>query len=157
MEKLHDWHVTAYMLAVHGRIDMTQVREVDGRIVVDNDPDKEALCKAIDEDNRVMIERLHRQTEEAWQQRCEKVDTLLQAALAPPPPPRTQSVTQHIRETSLECNKRRYQMCIDAGLAMPKDDYAHLPTGIKVLADREGISTQAFSKSVKKHIAASKR
>jgi hypothetical protein len=88
MEKLHDWHVTAYMLAVHGHLNLTRVREVDGSIVVDNDPDKEALCKAIDEENRVMIERLHRQTEEAWQQRCENIDTVLQAALAPPPAPR---------------------------------------------------------------------
>jgi len=57
------------------------------------------------------------------------------------------------KETSHELNRRRYQMCIDAGLPMPDNDYAMLPTGINLLAEKEGISKQAFSKSVKKHIA----
>ena len=49
--------------------------------------------------------------------------------------------------------RRRYQMCIDAGLEMPDNDYAKLPAGINLLAEKEGISKQAFSKSVKKHLA----
>lgn len=57
------------------------------------------------------------------------------------------------RESSKDAPRRRYQMCLDAGLQMPTNDYGHLPTGIGSLADREGISVQAFSKSVKKHLA----
>ena len=49
--------------------------------------------------------------------------------------------------------RRRYQMCIDAGLVMPDNDYAKLPVGINLLAEKEGITKQAFSKSVKKHLA----
>jgi|GEM_PF-5911811 len=49
--------------------------------------------------------------------------------------------------------RRRYEMCIAAGLKMPTNPYGRLPRGIKALAAREGISTQAFSKSVKKYMA----
>ncbi len=52
-----------------------------------------------------------------------------------------------------ERNERRWQMCVNEGLVMPDNDYKHLPRGIGVLATRESISQQAFSKSVKKHIA----
>lgn len=47
---------------------------------------------------------------------------------------------------------RRYQMCVDAGLKMPVDDYAPLPRGIGKLADQEGIARQSFSEDVKAHI-----
>ena len=57
------------------------------------------------------------------------------------------------KEMSHEKNKGRWQMCVDAGLEMPASDYEHLPRGIGVLAKKEGISQQAFSKSVKMHIA----
>lgn len=50
-------------------------------------------------------------------------------------------------------NARRYQMCIDAGLTMPDTTWANLPDGVGQLAKQEKISTQAFSKSVKAHIA----
>jgi hypothetical protein len=56
-------------------------------------------------------------------------------------------------ESSAEKHRRRYQACIDAGLEMPNNDYAVLPNGINLLADKEGISKQAFSKSVKKHLS----
>ena len=56
-------------------------------------------------------------------------------------------------ETRTASNARRYQMCIDARLAMPDTTYANLPDGIGKLATRENISKQAFSKSVKEHIA----
>lgn len=61
------------------------------------------------------------------------------------------------KESAPERNRRRYQMCIDAGLTMPDNDYAVLPDGIKDVAAKEGISRQAFNKSVKKHIATLKR
>lgn len=48
--------------------------------------------------------------------------------------------------------ERRYRACIDAGLTMPTDDYAHLPHGVKALARKEGISRQAFSEDLKAHI-----
>ena len=71
-----------------------------------------------------------------------------------PGPATTAKVT---KESAAERNRRRYQMCIDAGLNMPDNDYAQLPDGIKDMAAKEGISRQAFSKSVKAHIATLKR
>jgi hypothetical protein len=62
-----------------------------------------------------------------------------------------------VRESPAALNRRRYQMCIDAKMELPDNDYATLPRGINVLAKREGITTQAFSKSVKKHIVAIKK
>jgi hypothetical protein len=58
------------------------------------------------------------------------------------------------KETAAERNKRRYQMCLDADLEMPRDTYSRLPVGIGDLAKSEGISTAAFSKSLKAHIGA---
>lgn len=72
MDKLHDWHVIAYKLAVHGRIDCTRIRDVDGHIVIDNDPEKKALANSIDEDAQVMRERLQAQPNEAAQQDTEE-------------------------------------------------------------------------------------
>jgi hypothetical protein len=56
-------------------------------------------------------------------------------------------------ETQEARQKRRYQMCVAAGLQMPSDDYSHLPTGVGALARSENISTAAFSKDVKAYIA----
>lgn len=56
-------------------------------------------------------------------------------------------------ETQEARQKRRYDLCIAAGLQMPSDDYSHLPTGIGALARAENISTAAFSKDVKAYIA----
>lgn len=56
-------------------------------------------------------------------------------------------------ETQEARQKRRYEMCISAGLQMPSDDYSHLPTGVGALARSENISTAAFSKDVKAYIA----
>ena len=58
-----------------------------------------------------------------------------------------------IAETAEQRQARRYQMCIDAGLNMPDNDYARLPNGIKRIAEQDGISVQGFSKDVKLHIA----
>jgi hypothetical protein len=55
-------------------------------------------------------------------------------------------------ENPEEVNRRRYQMCIDADLEMPDNDYATLPRGVGKLAKAEGVSTTAFSNSVKAHI-----
>jgi hypothetical protein len=56
-------------------------------------------------------------------------------------------------ETQEARQKRRYDLCIAAGLQMPNDDYSHLPTGIGALARVENISTSAFSKDIKAYIA----
>lgn len=56
-------------------------------------------------------------------------------------------------ETKDERQKRRYDLCVTAGLKMPNDNYAHLPTGIGAIARAEHISTAAFSKDVKAYIA----
>ena len=56
------------------------------------------------------------------------------------------------KESAIERQERRYQMCIDDGLAMPIDDYAHLPDGIGEVAKKEGIKRQSFGEDIKKHI-----
>jgi hypothetical protein len=56
------------------------------------------------------------------------------------------------KEAPEERQARRYQMCIDSGLLMPNNDYAHLPKGVGKLAKQEGIRTASFSQDVKKHI-----
>ena len=47
----------------------------------------------------------------------------------------------------------RYQACIDAGLRMPDNDYAHLPVGVGALAVRLGVTRPTFTADVKAHIA----
>ena len=56
------------------------------------------------------------------------------------------------QETPAQRQARRYQMCVDAGLVMPTNDYASLPRGVGKLADREGIARQSFSEDLKAHI-----
>lgn len=56
------------------------------------------------------------------------------------------------KESAIERQSRRYQACIDAGFELPTSDYGRLPSGIRRLADIEGISRQQFSKDVKAHI-----
>ena len=60
-------------------------------------------------------------------------------------------------ETKEARQKRRYDLCIAAGLRMPKDNYSYLPNGIGALARAENISTAAFSKDVKAYIASNER
>jgi hypothetical protein len=55
-------------------------------------------------------------------------------------------------ETTEQRQARRYQACIDAGITVPTNDYAHLPRGVGNLARKEGISRQAFTEDVKAHI-----
>lgn len=55
-------------------------------------------------------------------------------------------------ETPEQRQARRYSMCVNAGLTLPNNDYANLPRGIGALAKQEGVSRQAFSADVKKHI-----
>lgn len=56
------------------------------------------------------------------------------------------------RESTEARRARRYQMCLDAGLKMPDDDYGPMPRGIGMLAKQEGISRQAFTEDMKMHI-----
>ncbi|MEX8493984.1 hypothetical protein [Sphaerotilus sp.] len=67
-------------------------------------------------------------------------------AVAVPEPVAPPAVSKEARQA------RRYQACVDAGLRMPTDTYTRLPTGIKRLAEHEGISRQAFAEDVKAHI-----
>lgn len=56
-------------------------------------------------------------------------------------------------ETAVQRQKRRYEACIKAGLAIDtQNTYTHLPRGVGKLAKAEGISTAAFTKDVKLHI-----
>lgn len=56
------------------------------------------------------------------------------------------------QESAQERQARRYQMCIDAGLAIPKTDYEPMPRGIGMLAKKEKITRQSFTEDVKAHI-----
>ena len=56
------------------------------------------------------------------------------------------------KESPAQRQERRYQMCVDAGLPMPDNQFRTLPKGIRELAAREGISRQAFAQDVKAHI-----
>ncbi len=73
-------------------------------------------------------------------------------APAAPVGPEQVTATKQSRETAEQRQARRYQMCLDAGLMMPYNDYGHLPAGIGELAKREGITRPAFSEDLKKHI-----
>ena len=74
------------------------------------------------------------------------------AAQEPPLAPAAQVPAGRTKETAEQRQKRRYQMCIDAGLKLPDNDYARLPSGISDVAAQEGITRQAFSEDVKAHI-----
>jgi hypothetical protein len=86
--------------------------------------------------------------------------TVSQSQAAPAPAPasaepvksaQTEQVSSK-KETKEQRQERRYQMCIEAGLKMPDNDYAPLPRGIGDLARREGITRQSFAEDVKAHI-----
>jgi hypothetical protein len=55
-------------------------------------------------------------------------------------------------ESTDERKKRRFEMCVKAGLQMPDNDYSRLPVGIGALARAEGVSTAMFSKDLKSYI-----
>jgi hypothetical protein len=59
-------------------------------------------------------------------------------------------------ESTAERQKRRYEMCVKAGLQMPDDDYSRLPVGIGALARAEGVSTAMFSKDLKSYLSRSR-
>ena len=52
-------------------------------------------------------------------------------------------------ETQAERRQRRHQMCVDAKLELPTDEYSRLPNGIGLLAKKEGVSRQAFNQDVR--------
>lgn len=58
----------------------------------------------------------------------------------------------HSKESQEQRQARRHQMCLDAGLRLPDNDYASLPRGIGAIAKRERITRQSFSEDVKAHI-----
>lgn len=68
------------------------------------------------------------------------------------PGPAGNSPAGVLPETKEQRQARRYRMCVEAGLQMPDGPYKSLPRGIKPLADREGITRQAFAEDVKAHI-----
>jgi hypothetical protein len=56
-------------------------------------------------------------------------------------------------ESRDERQKRRFEMCVKAGLQMPDNDYSRLPDGIGAQARVEGVSTAMFSKDLKSYIS----
>ncbi len=64
----------------------------------------------------------------------------------------TPEQTNDRKETKEQRQTRRYQQGVDAGLAMPTNDYARMPRGIGALAQKEGIKRQSYVEDVKAHI-----
>ena len=56
------------------------------------------------------------------------------------------------KEEAEERHAQRYQMCIDAGLTMPKTDYERMPDGVGKIAIAAGVARQTFTADVKKPI-----
>ena len=56
------------------------------------------------------------------------------------------------KEDAQKRRARRYQMCVDAGLKMPTNDYSHLPKGVGKLATAEGIKRTSFTEDIRAHI-----
>jgi hypothetical protein len=54
-------------------------------------------------------------------------------------------------ESSEQRQATRWQMCVDAGLTMPKDTYGHYPRGVGKIADELGISRQALQQDLNKY------
>ncbi len=55
-------------------------------------------------------------------------------------------------ETQQQRRARRYQLCLEAGLPMPRTDYSPMPRGIGAIAQKEGITRQALVEDMKAHI-----
>lgn len=53
------------------------------------------------------------------------------------------------KETKEQRQDRRLQMCIDAGLTMPKTHIGRMPNGIGEVAKREDVSRQSFTEEVR--------
>ena len=53
-----------------------------------------------------------------------------------------------VAESAEQRQARRWQMCLDAGLPMPRDTYAQLPRGINEIAKTEGITRQALAQDL---------
>ncbi|RCX08253.1 hypothetical protein [Extensimonas vulgaris] len=68
-----------------------------------------------------------------------------QAAAPAPVEPVVTALTQEQRQA------KRWQMCIDAELAMPTDTYAHLPRGIGKVAKELRITRQALQQDLNAH------
>jgi hypothetical protein len=65
---------------------MIRVRQIDGRIVADNDPAQEAELLSAHVEQRKMWAEIGEQSRNQWQQHCNDVDGELQARLSPPSP-----------------------------------------------------------------------
>lgn len=92
MEKLHDWHITLYELEVHHRLNTTRVTEVDGGLLVDNDPDKLALNEAMQTQQKEHWKGIEELARKRQKNQWERTESKLQAALAPQPPARYEAV-----------------------------------------------------------------
>ena len=62
--------------------------------------------------------------------------------------PEPQAAAPVVGENAEQRQSRRWQMCLDAGLSMPQDTYAHLPRGINKIAKAEGIKRQALAQDL---------
>ena len=56
-----------------------------------------------------------------------------------------------VADSAEQRQARRWQMCLDAGLPMPRDTYAQLPRGINEIAKTEGITRQALAQDLNAH------
>lgn len=84
-------------------------------------------------------------------------DAMARELLKPTPPEQPQAaapvpVAQVVAELTQEQRQaKRWQMCIDAGLAMPTDTFAHLPRGVGKVAKELRITRQALQQDLNAH------
>ncbi|WP_103018406.1 hypothetical protein [Alicycliphilus denitrificans] len=69
----------------------------------------------------------------------------------PAPQPQAAAPAPVVAGNAEQRQARRWQMCLDAGLPMPQDTYAHLPRGIGKVAKAEGIKRQALAQDLNAH------
>ncbi len=140
------------------KIDGTRVREINGRIVVDNDPEIEAELNGGQVEQREMWAGIKELSDEYQAKRAEHWDKKLQDALSPAPPPRIEPAPPVAdtaqpapqAETKEQRQDRRLQACIEDGLEMlTKAALLRLPDGVGRLAEIEGVKRQSFSIDVK--------
>ena len=83
-------------------------------------------------------------------QTTDQTEAVKPASDAPKQSPATPAPVEHATETKEQRQDRRLKACIDAGLPMnTKAALIRLPDGVGDVADREGVTRQAFSTDVK--------
>ncbi|MDD2729175.1 hypothetical protein [Malikia sp.] len=152
-------------LTYEQHVDIEMAR-IQGRKQAELEARRRRLCPTIEEQMQDALEDGKRQAAERRRAApptptpATAQGEMVQPLAAPnPAPASTEQVepeqavqASHARATAEQRRARRFQMCIDAGLKMPGNDYASLPRGIAEIAKQEGITRQSLAEDLKAHI-----